>query len=271
MSSTKTRLDPVCAGQTTPHSPRIDLLPRQDPDDNLLCGIGTRAWCVALRLDQNRMSVAAGAVEQTRITYGLTRLVAKYDGLNITGVRTHRTAGVGAHSHFILSTVSGVDPIVLRQFGEEINRNPWFDPCGRQIKAAVVGDLTVIARDRPGLLMDELAIVSGKYDANIESLLNEHYGPRYYPTLKPAPGGGRDGRTGRGGGRAHYRYSESVSFTRMTLELEAGTDIQALTRDLVERGREEARESGCPTEWNVQWEERRPQKTAARDAFGSLN
>lgn len=256
---------PAAPGLPVGFGPGLGLQPGRTQTDNLTPGDGARVWCTALMLDRNRMAVTAGGLEQTRITYGFTRLMAKYDGLYINGVKTQRTDGDAAQSFFVLSHVSG-EPTVLHAFGEEITNYPWFEPGGRRIEAKAIVDVTVIARDRTGLLMDELEIVSGQYEANIETLVNLHYDePKYHGLLKPA---GRFGPGGGGGRGPARKYTPFVSVTRMRLELEHEADIRPLLRDLRERGQKDRQE--CGTEWTV-LEEGRPKQATGPVGYGGPN
>jgi hypothetical protein len=227
----------------------FELVPGRGPVDNLVPGDGSRIWCNALMLDPGRMSVTAGGLEQTRITYGFICLMGKYDGLNIDAVKTMRSHGDAALSYFVLSHVSG-RPNALRTFAEDITQRPWFEPGGRRITPRAAVNLTVIARDRTRLLRDELEIVSGKYDANIESLVNLHLDEHEHEHERLLRG--RAGPGGRGAAPPAGllgRYSRLVSVTRMRLEVEHAADIPALIRDLRQRGEADAAECGAP--WRV--------------------
>jgi len=224
---------------------KIALLPSKKPDDHLDPVTKGRIRCGTLMMSDNEMVVTATGREQTRITYGFTKLMAKYPELTIRSVKTHRSCDENALSFFVLSHING-NPTVLRTFGKELTECPWYRPGGRRIAARAAGKLTVVARDRTQLLRDELEIISAKYDVNIETLVNDHYGPEHFGVLKPVGSvklGLRD-----------PRFSNKVSVTSMRIEAEYRTVFAQLVADLRDRG--EADRLVCGTGWRVEWEER---------------
>jgi hypothetical protein len=146
--------------ENRPHNP-----PEDDPNAIV---------CVAQMIGVNLAILSSVGHEQTGITFQLADRVGGYEGIDISGMTTSRISGVGANTFALLGHVSG-DPRPLRQLVLDFNQNPWLFPKGDQIEPAAIGDLSIVAENRPRLIRDATRVISVSHGVNIETLVNRTY------------------------------------------------------------------------------------------------